>query len=527
VLASAGLLLSGAAGAGAARPVSSRESADEDAAAPSQEGPPPLRWNRLYGDRQRTRARSVFEHDGQYVTFGQVSSEESVTQVPWLFGVDATSGEGRWSEPLDGLVSAESSVQRQYTAATLAGSDVVITGAGFGGGDEPVPLELVRVSTDGEVQWQQEYDASEGTSFVPIGGAAGALAAVEDGLLVPGNEFSQDNQSVSGIVLKTGSDGTEQWRTEPFPERLSLVSSLSETDDGTYVGTAWTGEQPDTGTPEPNTPLLSGLFELDSDGSVQWTSEFRAETGGEPNQQSQTLDFVPTDDGYLVVGTTVVGSQSGGGQPEQSGWVVTTDAEGAVQNQRTLSEPLQVTSVTAGGDSYYAAGTTGQQFRNEESSAWLAALDGSGATTWSETASRRTFDQFTDVIATGDGGIVVAGDTTGDGRDASTRAWLAKLGGDEAPMVTDAPTATPTPTPTATETPMRTEAATVSPTPSPTPTPESMTTAPPTNEGGEGDSETDADGATSGSGPGFGVAGTLAALGAGGLLRRLRSDDGK
>jgi hypothetical protein len=140
---------------------------------------------------------------------------------------------------------------------------------------------------------------------------------------------------------------------------------------------------------------------------------------------------------------------------------------------------------------------------------WVAELDENGEGRWSKEFSRAAVNNLTDVVATSDDGVAAVGTVQAESRDADprTQGWIVKLGGEPAPSVTSTPdgdTSTPTPTPTDTPEP------TVTRTPTPMTTP---TRTPPATE-----TATDT---TSGSGPGFGVVGTLATLGIGALSRRI------
>jgi PGF-CTERM protein len=504
VLAASGLLLSAGAGVGlgAARP----ESADDTTETPTPsggetatgDGPPEFRWSRPHLTDTGSTAQSVFDASDEYVAFG--SAGERLNRQPLLFGVDATSGQRVWSQAFE-LGQGEQST-RQYLSAAPVDDDFVLLG--FGGEDGS--FELVRVTTDGDVRWRETYTIEGDSSYQPPGPFAPgqALSAVDGGVVVTGSRTGPENESGDGLVVHVDAEGSEQWRHTFIEDKFSLVASVSETDDG-YTAVAWTQEQTDSETSTEQPPVFSALLGFSADGTVDWQNEFAAEGADEPGQLSFIFDQAPTDDGYLLVGLA-------GQFQEPSGWIVTTDGEGVVQSSRQLSDPsIAPATVVAGDDAYYAAGATGN-LTGQQRSAWLAALDADGSARWTETRSPRGRNQFADVVQTSDGGIVTAGAATparsseGETEDA----WLVKYGGAAYETPTPTETASPTPTESPTETPTPSE--TETPTPTPTPVPGGTTAA-------------EADETTSGGGPGFGVVGTLAALGAGTLYRRLRDDD--
>ena len=132
-------------------------------------------------------------------------------------------------------------------------------------------------------------------------------------------------------------------------------------------------------------------------------------------------------------------------------------------------------------------------------------MDSEATRLWVTTQSVGDSARGTAVTPADDGGLYALGTTTStSGTESVDSAAVVKLGGETQAT----PTATPEPTPTPTE----------EPTPTATPPGTEGGTTGPTGAAGDGTAT------TSGNGPGFGVVGTLATLGAGALVRRLWDD---
>ena len=128
LLASTGLLASGLAlGSAAGAPAGT---ADEL----------PLRWNRAYAESTVNNVVATVESGDQYVALGQTGSQSSL--VGWLFGLDPTTGEQRWSVPVR---NDDLDTQPAFLAAESTGDGgAVLAAAATGTG----VVHLVRTDPD-------------------------------------------------------------------------------------------------------------------------------------------------------------------------------------------------------------------------------------------------------------------------------------------------------------------------------------------------------------------------------------------
>ncbi|WP_459193025.1 hypothetical protein [Halosimplex sp. J119] len=466
-----------------------------------RDGPPALRWSETYdGATTDTVQDALRTAEGTFVVVGQSGADPERVR-PWAFAVDDR-GRPQW--------------ERRYDADDVAGVNAVaetddgsLLLAGYSGqpteGQTPLFLKL---DASGELQWRRTVELPRN------GGNVASLRSAGDGEYVAiGLARGGTLPDVSGWVFGVDGEAERQWSETYGPRHSNYVASLAATSDGGYVvggGTraeAVEGEQP---------PYVGWLFEVDGEGSQQWSEVYRETTEETDHRLNFFYDVYATESGYLAAGGS--SQELFGGQ---QGWVLSVDQSGERQ-RRLLTRPadMQVGQFQRirpfeGG---YALVGVGQATSTDPASVWAAGIDGDLSRQWSATQQFASGSQAITALETDDGGLVVFGNANVEGERTTTDALALKLGGDPVPTATGTTTAgtdggTATPSPTATPTP------TASPTPTPTATATDPTTEtdPASTDAGE---ETTAD-----DGAGFGMGTALAAIGGGALLRRTRRSD--
>lgn len=167
-------------------------------------------------------------------------------------------------------------------------------------------------------------------------------------------------------------------------------------------------------------PGAAWVLKLDADGVVVWQRTYRAGTG------IHATSVEPTDDGgYVVAGNLWVTGDNA------DVWVSKLDGGGNVVWQRTFGgEGVDVAGnivatpdggyvVAASTGSFGLGGAGGFDF-------WLLKLDASGNIVWQRTYGGYSWDEASTVRRTGDGGYVIAG-TAGSPFAPSMAPWLLKL----------------------------------------------------------------------------------------------------
>jgi len=502
LLTGAGVLASGVALGGVAG--ASRGDGVDDADAAEEL---PLRWNRTYSDAAYNGAASVVEADGQYVVLGQSGAQ--ARGIPgWLFGIDATSGEGEW------MATVASDDRQAPTFQTHVPADDGDGYALVGVRAQSGTSSLVRTDAEGAIQWWETYEGeADGDASANVLARDGI--ATGDGYLIAGARSGEQGTDPRGVVVRTGPDGGERSRTRLFPDQQSEILSVVPDGDG-YVGAAAVRSSSGDGP-----TVRAVLFRADADDQVEWREAFTAPTDGDPLGQNQLVDLAPDGDGYVATGYAASNSFE-----TVDGWVLSVDGSGQRRATRRLSpRPVTLfTAVTTTTDGVVVAGQGSESVGSQTAVGVVGELGDGLDGNWSKQVSVGPINNVRDVIATDDGGVALAGITQYQSQNATPRseAWLVKLGGEDAPRVTatapgtdDSSTATPSPTPTQSPSP--------APTVTPSPTPTATATPVPTDDATP--AGTDPGETTASGGPGFGVGAALAALGGTALYQRARDED--
>jgi len=468
-----------------------------------------FRWAETYDVNRADEGTDVAANgDGTYTVAGATSTGTEDATNPWLFTVDGR-GDGVWQRPYEFDAPATSS-----SLAPTADGGYVLCGTVADVEAETNDALLIRTDDEGTSLWRRTYEPP-GDTVQPVS----VVPAPDGGHAVAG--FEAGNRTATGWSFGVDADGERRWNRELDEYQYTVPLGLAATDEGYLVfGAARDGAV------DADKPVEAWTATLGSNGETRWSNRYAHDDDEATNASNSLVDVARTDEGYVLVGSTAGELTS----TDQRGLVVSVGADGTERGTRQVDPPDDWTgafhSVVPRGDGHVCVGQTTPAPTNTVQSAWLVGLDTDLAPAWTTT---RSFDDPSltyGAAPTADGGLLTVGAAVVNTSDGATDAFAAKFGGDPVETATATPTPTetptespmPTPTPTPTGTPTLAPAETSTPAPTGTPTlaPTGTPTLAPTGTASE-DS------------PGFGVAGTLAAVGASVALARLvdRPEDGE
>jgi uncharacterized protein YrzB (UPF0473 family) len=269
---------------------------------------------------------------------------------------------------------------------------------------------VVKVESDGTEQWQQTFNPSDGRDlFVD-------LVATDDGGAILAGATSIGEDDISGWVLKIGSEGTEQWQQMINPTDMSdYFSGIISTSDGGVIL---------AGATEPRENSDEGwVVKLGSDGTEQWQQTINASDGRD--RFSRVVGT--SDDGAILTGETDPFGE------EDSILIAKVDRDGTEQWQQTIKSDNEWDKINAvvntANDSAILAGvaTPNDPHDDYDSAGWVVKVGSDGAEQWQQIINPTDGgDEVTDLVATNDGGAILAGMTApGDSDDAG---WVLKVG---------------------------------------------------------------------------------------------------
>jgi hypothetical protein len=308
-----------------------------------------------------------------------------------------------WSRTLVGALEGVQSVE------ALADGGFIVAGYETHWGNvSPLSTWVSRLDAAGNVLWIRSYDGID---------YPGAIAVVEgDGFLVgSGGPYSHAD---AAVITRLGVSGDVRWSKALRSEdgRGLMVRSVKEWPGGGFavVGTIGYGIESDV-----------WVAVLEGNGDVTWSKRF-----GGPDQDYAD-DLLVRSDGHLMVLAT---SSSFSEVGDSDYWMVAVDASGEPVWQRAyggIGYEWASAAAPAGSGGYLLVGTSetyqppGVGYSG--SHGLLVHVDHLGFVLTTLSVDPTASDSFhddsvTDVIATPDGGIVLAGATVND-------LWLFKAGG--------------------------------------------------------------------------------------------------
>ncbi|QMU31047.1 T9SS type A sorting domain-containing protein [Adhaeribacter radiodurans] len=262
---------------------------------------------------------------------------------------------------------------------------------------------------------------------------ADMVATPDGGYLLAGSSASGTNGDKSTTskgesdywLVKVDKDKNKVWDKSYGGSGIETISTIIPTPDGGYL----LGGTSDSGKEDDKSGLSKGMLDfwlvkVDADGTKLWDKTI----GGNLNDNLTTILATP-DGGFLLGGDSKSGksgdkSESNKGILDENGqvnsdfWVVKIDSEGKKLWDKTLGEKFDdnLTSIIVTPDGNYLVGGKRDIDSDHFSDYWVVKINQQGKQLWSRAYDHEWFDQLTSMIATPDGGYLLAGNSGFEGR---------------------------------------------------------------------------------------------------------------
>jgi len=348
-------------------------------------------WTQTYGGTRNDEAESVIQtSDGGYAIAGHTLSFGARGYNSWLLKIDAY-GNIEWSKTYGGS-------REDYACSVVQTSDGGYAIAGhtwsFGAGE--CDFWLIKTDSQGNMEWQNTYGGPN------LDAVHQMIATSDGGYALAGYTGTPGANSLDGWFVKTDEFGKMEWNQTYKWEKFDRIYSLVETSDGGY---ALAGETNSFGAGFND----SWLIRTDASGNMLWNQTY----GGKRFDRASSLLATP-DGGYAIAGDT--DSFNDG---KYDVWLIKTDANGNMEWNQTYERappqkfsnfifPCSLVRTLDGGYAIAAktktSGTSNYDF-------WLIKTDASGNMEWNQTYGDEKDEQPNSLIATSDGGYVMAGYT--------------------------------------------------------------------------------------------------------------------
>jgi hypothetical protein len=375
-------------------------------------------WNRSFGGIYERFAYNVWSvqqtSDDGYILLGKMA------QNPWaeLIKIDK-SGNEQWNKTFGDF---------GYTPSGLHFHDGGYIFVGFSQTYRS-PTMLVKTDLNGNQQWSRKFG---GTGDYSVNSVQNTL---DGGYILAGMKWSDKtgNDARDSILVKTNSNGSEEWRKTFGLDGLIAPSFVLETPDGGYIVIGYILWDEHDNIRLDKVSLLHDpirlnkilLLKTDSNGTEQWNWTIGRAGYDHVNSVQNTLDG-----GYILAGMNDSWTGS-------DAWLLKTDANGNEQWNKTfgLDGLDRVNSVVQTSDrGYVLAGQIDTaknpdfkgQILYENYDAWLFKTDANGNLEWTKTIGGLKRDTANFVQETKDGGYVIAGTTESDS-SGDSESWLIKV----------------------------------------------------------------------------------------------------
>ena len=193
------------------------------------QGQPDTFWSRTFGGSNSDYGRSVQQvSDDGYILTGSTASFGNDSYDVWFIKTDAQ-GDEEWNQILGGSDDDYGSSIQQ-----TADGGYIITGwtNSFGNGGSDV--WLIKSDSQGNEEWNQTLGGSD----TDIGYSV--QQTTDGGYIITGwtNSFGNGNYDV--WLIKTDSQGNEEWNQTLGGSDFDKGSAIQQTADGGYIITGWT-----------------------------------------------------------------------------------------------------------------------------------------------------------------------------------------------------------------------------------------------------------------------------------------------
>jgi hypothetical protein len=333
--------------------------------------------------------------DGGYIITGYTESFGDGSIEVWLIKTDSN-GDEEWDQTFGG-----SSSDYGYSVQQTTDGGYIITGYTESFGNGQYDVWLIKTDSNGDSLWTQTFGGSDDDYGNSV------QQTIDGGYIITGYTYSFGNGDDDVWLIKTNSQGQEEWNQTFGGSSYDSGYSVQQTTDGGYIITGYTESFG-------NGQYDVWLIKTDSNGDSLWTQTFGGSDDDYGNSVQQTIDG-----GYIITGkTSSFGSNV---------WLIKADSQGQEEwNQNfggsSYDYGLSVQQTTDGG--YIITGYT-YSFGNGDDDVWLIKTNSQGQEEWNQTFGGSDDDYGNSVQQTIDGGYIITGYTYSFG-NGSSDVWLIK-----------------------------------------------------------------------------------------------------
>ncbi len=394
-----------------------------------------VQWDKTFlGDNYDILTSAIPTADGGYLLGGESNSDgrfdksENNKSFPdylndyWVIKTDKN-GKKLWDrtyggEGYDFLSSIVPTADGGYLLAGASSSDISGDKSEEQRGD--FDYWIIKTDMTGKKKWDKTFGGNDSDELKKV------IATADGGYLLAGNSYSKASGDKSENsrgeldywVVKVNKDGIKQWDKTIGGNGYDWLSSVVPTADGGYLLAGYS----DSGKSGNKTQNSKGVYDywivkLDKNGKQRWDK-----TLGGKGYDNLMAAIATADGGYLLAGASdsdVSGNKSENSRGYTDYWIIKTDKNGNKLWDRTIggNDSDELTTLIATGDGgYLLAGNSYSEASKDKSENtkgiydfWLVKTDNKGKKLWDKTIGGNLEDVPNQIVSTTDGGYLLAG----------------------------------------------------------------------------------------------------------------------
>ena len=346
-------------------------------------------FDKNFGGSESDLGESLIEtSDGGFLLAGTTESFGARGIDLWLIKTDAEFNM-QWNKTYGG----EENEMGGYVIETVDGGYALVgSTSSYGSGE--VDLWLIKLESNGIVQWSQNYGGA-GTER-----ASSAIQTLDGGFVIVGTQYPSSSGNFDFLITKTDSNGVEQWSRSYGDIYWDEATSVIQTDDKGFLIAGW------------KYTLSSGhgantdfwLVKTNSEGDIEWSNAY----GGSGMDQASCV--VQTHDG----GYAVFGFSNSYGLKQYDYLLIKINDKGELQWSKTYGEPEPnmesdrgYSAIVTSDGGFALAGYSDSY--GEKGDFWLIKTDSDGVVEETQTFGGDSFECANCVIEISDGEYVLFG----------------------------------------------------------------------------------------------------------------------
>jgi uncharacterized delta-60 repeat protein len=236
-----------------------------------------IEWQKTYGGSQEDYAMSIEQtSDGGFIALGVTSSFGAGLEDAWILKL-RSDGSVEWQQTYGGSDS-----DYAWFIQQTSDGGYIIAGETYSFGDGTDDGWILKLSSSGNIEWQQIYGGSDQDWFSTV------QQTSDGGYAVCGSSYSFGAGSSDGWILKLASNGNIEWQQTYGGTDYDYIFFIQQTEEGGYIVAGYTYS---FGAGDDDVWVLK----LTSAGDIEWQRTY----GGSSSDAARSIDKT-SDGGYIV-----------------------------------------------------------------------------------------------------------------------------------------------------------------------------------------------------------------------------------